>query len=86
MSNIFNRRPYTGEIVRDINSLIIPPGLAPEILRLLPDMVLRVVELSGEKVKEFMLTTYGEQDEMMVYPTLSAGTSITANVRDAGTF
>lgn len=86
MSNIFNRRPYTEKTARDISSLIIPPGISPEALRLLPNMVLRVVELSGVKIEEFMLTTYGDPDETIIYPTLSAGTNVFANVRDSGTF
>ena len=85
MANIFNRRPYTEKNAKDISDLIIPPGLTPETQRLLPNIVLRVVSLSGEKVNGFVLTTYGDSDELIEYPTLS-GTNVFANIRDSGTF
>ena len=85
MSNIFNRRPYTEKDAKDISDLIIPPGLTPETLRLLPNIVLRVVSLSGETVKGYTLTTYGDPDELVEYPTVS-GSNVFANVRDSGTF
>ncbi len=86
MSNIFNRRPYTEKDAKDISDLIIPPGLTPETLRILPNIVLRVVSLSGETVEGFTLTTYGDPDELVEYPTLSSGSNVFANVRDSGTF
>lgn len=85
MSNIFNRRPYIEKNAKDIRDLIIPPGLTPETLQLLPNIVLRVVSLSGERVEKFTLTTYGAPDELIEYPTLS-GSNVFANVRDSGTF
>lgn len=86
MANIFNRRSFTEKDTRNISNLIIPPGLAPEILQIIPNIVLRVISLSGEKVNGFVLTTYGDPDELLEYPIPLSGADVFVNIRDSGTF